>query len=578
MNELKALEIGKQNKVNKQLMDEISQYINEILDNDLPRIPFNGYSSFRDKGSRQESEKAYFNVRKQLTALGVYLQYVKPSDKEKDYFNELLWSVANEFTWCLAAHIPYNEKGFVNESSDIIDLFSAETAQTLSELIIIHKDIIDPFIAAFIKRQIEKRIFSPFLNNSWAWEKSKSNWCAVCSGCIGISALLLGDEDTKRKILTRVDISLNNYLNGFGEDGACEEGVGYWAYGFGYYIYYVAVREAIDKEFYLADETVNKIKKIAEFPYFVQISKEYLPFSDASHSVEIPTGLLSYLKKRFNVKTPKCSRITPFDFEHCYRYAHISRNLMWSDEELFNSELGEINHYFADKQWLIKRKDKFYIAVKGGSNNEEHNHNDVGSFVLGIDGETILTDLGAGQYSADYFTDKRYEFVHTRSYWHNLPIIQGQEQIATANRCEIKEIQEDYNYISMGLKSLYETKELEDFKRNILVDFSTRIISISDSFIGNEELHVEEGFVSYIKPDILNKGIVKWQGKSGIVTMNYDSEKCGVKIIECDTINHMGMEEKIYRLGLYLLKKEKNIKLKMKFSLYVGNDEENPNA
>ncbi len=568
MSELRALEIGKQNNFTLPLINEIKQYVSQVLDNEPPKIPFGGYSSFRDKGSRKESEEAYFNVRKQLTALGVYLQYVKPSDKEKDYFNELLWSVANEFTWCLAAHIPYDENGFANESYKIIDLFAAETAQTLSELITIHKDIIDPFIVSFIKRQIEDRIFIPFFEREWAWENSKSNWCAVCSGCIGITALLLADMDTKRKILSRVELALVNYLEGYGEDGACEEGVGYWGYGFGYYIYYIAMREGMDEEYHLAGKVINKIRKIAEFPYLVQVAEDkYLSFSDASNSVQIPTGLLSYLKKRFNVNSPKCSRITPFDFEHCYRYAHISRNLMWSDEILLGNELNEINHYFADKQWLIKRENEYYIAIKGGSNNEEHNHNDVGSFVLGIDSEVILTDLGAGQYSADYFTDKRYEFAHTRSYWHNLPIIQGKEQVATANRCKIREIHEDYNYISMGLESLYEIEELSDFTRNISIDLNKGEINILDSFIGDEELNVEEGFVSYVKPKIKGDGTVIWQGKSGNVILDYDNEKCSVNVVELDTVNHLGAAEKIYRVGLYPLKKEKDIKIEMKLSL-----------
>ena len=30
---------------------------------------------------------------------------------------------------------------------------------------------------------------------------------------------------------------MNHYLSGFGEDGYCSEGLGYWGYGFGHYLY-----------------------------------------------------------------------------------------------------------------------------------------------------------------------------------------------------------------------------------------------------------------------------------------------------------------------------------------------------
>ena len=39
-------------------------------------------------------------------------------------------------------------------------------------------------------------------------------------------------------------------------------------------------------------------------------------------------------------------------------------------------------YYAPDAQWFIKRTPFYGFAVKGGCNNEHHNHNDVGSFIF----------------------------------------------------------------------------------------------------------------------------------------------------------------------------------------------------
>ena len=38
--------------------------------------------------------------------------------------------------------------------------------------------------------------------------------------------------------------------------------------------------------------------------------------------------------------------------------------------------------------------DGFYVAAQGGHNNESHNHNDVGNFIVYFGGEPVLVDVG----------------------------------------------------------------------------------------------------------------------------------------------------------------------------------------
>ena len=47
------------------------------------------------------------------------------------------------------------------------------------------------------------------------------------------------------------------------------------------------------------------------------------------------------------------------------------------------------------------------VAIKGGNNNEHHNHNDVGSFVVAIGSAAPLLDPGAEIYTARTFSPSR---------------------------------------------------------------------------------------------------------------------------------------------------------------------------
>ncbi len=68
------------------------------------------------------------------------------------------------------------------------------------------------------------------------------------------------------------------------------------------------------------------------------------------------------------------------------------------------------------------------VAAKGGHNDESHNHNDVGEFVVYCDGKPLLIDAGVETYSRKTFSPQRYEIWTMQSAYHNLPTIDGVQQ------------------------------------------------------------------------------------------------------------------------------------------------------
>jgi hypothetical protein len=70
----------------------------------------------------------------------------------------------------------------------------------------------------------------------------------------------------------------------------------------------------------------------------------------------------------------------------------------------------------------------WYVAAKGGHNNESHNHNDIGEFVVYRNGLPLLIDAGVETYSRKTFSPQRYEIWTMQSAYHNLPTIDGVQQ------------------------------------------------------------------------------------------------------------------------------------------------------
>ena len=68
------------------------------------------------------------------------------------------------------------------------------------------------------------------------------------------------------------------------------------------------------------------------------------------------------------------------------------------------------------------------MELWGGHDNESHNHNDVGSFIVYHDAHPVIIDIGVGTYTSLTFSKRRYELFNCRSAYHNVPLVNGMEQ------------------------------------------------------------------------------------------------------------------------------------------------------
>lgn len=286
--------------------------------------------------------------------------------------------------------------------------FAAETAQTLAELLAVLGERLSPSVVALAKQEITRRVLAPFCRSavpySW-WETDCCNWSAVCAGSIGMAAIYMDrmgalEPAWKESCIKRVCDALNCYLGGMEEDGACTEGLGYFSYGMSYY---TAFAELLYEE---TGQSVNlmdnpKCARIAAFQekcYFGHGVS--LSFSDGSDSERFLPGLTAYLLHCFTqTKTPPYTAARRFCDDTCYRWLPNERNIRWLLAYGGMEEEAKMDFASCDllpaAQWMIyKNAQGNGFAAKGGHNDENHNHNDVGHFLCVYNGELLLTDLG----------------------------------------------------------------------------------------------------------------------------------------------------------------------------------------
>lgn len=480
-------------------------------------LPLDGYVSYLENGNRLVFETAYFARRRQLAILA--LAYMTTHEqKTKKLLEQVIWEICNEYTWALPAHLPIEKNQLKKTAVWWIDLFAAETAQTLAEILELMGTDFTLLTQNRIREEIDKRIVQPFEENHWEWEDKKNNWSGVIGGCIGMTALSVLEKNSARQraILQKVDHSLQSYLKGFALDGACEEGVGYWSYGFGYYIYFAEkLAEKLGDKTYL---NLPKVKEIAKFPYYVvRKNQQALPFSDYNFT-ELPSGLLSFCQREFQVPIPDIVKVNELDFDHCYRFAQLYRNLVWTEKS--EVERPTISHYFSTVEWGIfeSESDCLFFAAKGGHNEESHNHIDLGHFIFGTTNELFLTDLGAGEYTKDYFDEeKRYQYLVNHASGHSLPIINGCYQQAGAAKAKGTKFSDtpEGKLFSLDLTGAYGTNaNVKQFQRKLLLVPEENTLELREYFrMKKEKNELVESFVTTYPTEISGR-TVKIKGQA----------------------------------------------------------------
>jgi hypothetical protein len=491
----------------------------------IPETTYTLYRRFRLTGERAPYEGPYFEKRGSLTreTLAVWLGQ---DDARIDRVNDLLWSICEETTWVLPAH---------EKSESTIDLFAAETGVELAQVLQLIGDRLPEEMRARVNAEIKRRILDRYLAHAreYRWNGGTNNWTGVCAGSVGETFLMLEPDVARQaKALALVIEQLNRFIrSAFEEDGGCLEGIGYWNYGL---IHFVEFAEMLRERTAGAIDLLGqeKIKAIARYPLAVVLAKDtYASFADAEEHSSVRPFLAARLAQRAGAD----GLLGLTGGVEDWRLTSVLRNLLWWDgrqrdwpplEDVFlpQSGVARIIGETAHKPLAL--------AVKAGHNAEPHNHNDVGSFVLCIDGLIYLCDPGHGLYSADYFGPKRYENVFANSYGHSVPRIGGMLESPGRDRFGTIE-KTGQRSVRICFHHAYEVPALREAVRTLSVVDGAVILD--DAFVFDAPgLEVEEAFVTWQKVEvdgplarvITDKGWLEIRADTGAFAAEHLEDAC----------------------------------------------------
>lgn len=499
-------------------LDAVEKAAREALGTPLPDLPWSKFRLFRDTGDRATFEKPFFARRVRLsTLLAAVLGGRDPDGALLAALEDAMWETCNEFTWSLPAHLwraGPRERGMRDERH-MLDLFSAETGFYLAEALHFLGDRLDPDVVSRVRAEIRDRVLDSYLGPyelPW-WADGKNNWGAVCAGSIG-AAFLYAERDPARLRAAIVSVlgTLEAFVDSFPEDGACEEGVGYWNYGFGFFsIFADLLREYTAGAIDLFQ--APGVRRIAGFPQAVRLSgNRVASFSDGGRFWSPRGWLPSLLHARFpDLPAGGAPSSAPARF---VRASHVLRDFVFCDPAAAAAPLPDAVSYLPDAQWLVVRRAPFAFAAQFGNNGVSHNHNDVGSFLL-VDGDREgPMDLGSGIYTRQYFGPERYsdEILCCGSQGHSLPLIGGARQQPgrefRAAGVRLKRAPGDAELVFSGdIAPAYGLPALRSLHRTFRIRPAEGAVSIEDVFDHEGGLPPSiERFIGYEKPVLEGPG------------------------------------------------------------------------
>jgi hypothetical protein len=473
------------------LMDEIEQ---------LPATSYTFYRLFVQNGDRKGYEKPYFLKRTNLAAAALRL-FLGVEETQaaalRDIVQDHLWSICEESTWVLPAH-----------EHDSIDLFAAETSFVLAETLALLGEALAAEVRSRVRQEIERRIFEPYLrfHRSLHWYRGHNNWNGVCNSAVAATFLLIEPEPGRvaRAIRLALD-GLRVFLaSAFEADGSSTEGVAYWHYGL---INFVALAEMLRARSAGAIDLLasDHIRRVAAYPARMQLfGPWFASFSDCNELVEFNPGIIARLAECTGEYSLLNILARPATYGGDWRLTMMIRNMLWWDgSQPASATVGDAVLAAAGVARLVAARPTgapLVLAIKAGHNGENHNQNDIGSFILHIDGENLLTDPGRGLYSRDFFGPRRYENIFANSYGHSVPRIGGRLQGTGPNfRGELLDVRVEspLKHARLELARAYPIEGLASARRQITLSADGHAWLQDDFRFDGEPTEVEEAVLTW---------------------------------------------------------------------------------
>lgn len=457
-------------------------------------------------------------------------------------------------SWSIAAHQvrQSNGRSLPLKDEHLIELTSGDVGSLFSWIYFFFQDEFDkvnPTISKRLRFELEERILEPFMEKDFWWMGFNyrpgiviNNWNVWCNfNALQCFLLLENDKDRLAEAVAKSMRSVDQFINYSKQDGACEEGPSYWGHAAGkMYDYLQLLYDGTGGKVSIFDEPM--IKNMGEYISRTYVGNDWVVnFADASAKLSLDAdfifrygkavqsnemiGFANMLSKnQKDVSAPNYGRDIFRSFQSLLYFKDFSHNTV----EYTTPQ----NTWYPETEFCyMKNNNGFFLALKGGFNNESHNHNDVGTFSLYMNEVPVFIDAGVGTYTRQTFSSERYNIWTMQSLYHNLPEINGYQQKFGTNYAAKNTKYDPKNHtFSLDISGAYPKESgINYWKRNYILK-EDRLLIRDDFDLNNSTQKNRFYFLTWGKVDNSIEGIVIVDVMDKQAELRYDKNNFIVSI------------------------------------------------
>jgi hypothetical protein len=560
--------------------DEIISRGEAAIDYQWQVIKATDFIEYERSGSRETMSRPFNANRSALSNL-VLAELAEGKGRFLDQIANGIWFFCENTSWVASAHLP--NTSLPNPDQHILDLMAGDMGSFLSWTYYFLKDELDRkvhrYISQRLRQTIQERILDAYMERDYGYLAFNAtpltkvnNWNPwVNFNVVSAYLLLENDPDKLAVAIYRSMVSVDSFINYYHDDGATEEGTSYFSHAVGKLYDYLQILSYAG----VPVAPVFKeplIRRMGEF-----VSKAYIGdgwvvnYSDASPRYSGPIGVIYRYGDAVGSHEMK-------QFASYLYHRDKSTNYIVSGSDIFRTlenmgshqsvvatapSTSQESHTWYPKTELLYIRDKsgFFFSAKGGTNQQSHNHNDVGSFVLFYKNKPVFIDVGVGTYTRQTFSGERYSIWTMQSNYHNVPVINGAAQRSLG----LNRHPEDEKYRARNVQfnprrlgftadisgSYSPEAKVQKWERSYNLNRGRLVIE--DDFVLTEaSVPNQVNFIVQAEPDMSRPGRVRMNVDGETIVLVYDGSRFDAVVEDiplADTRLSNVWGSKIYRLS-----------------------------
>lgn len=357
-------------------------------------------------------------------------------------------------TWAASAHLPLQRQntGVPDVEDPIIDIAGSNLAVLLAystHLLRQPLDAMSPAISRRVQLEIQRRMLQPYYTRRDFWwmgyqtTARPNNWTIWCNYNL-LQCILLMETDPARRLqgIYKTIETTDLFLDTYEDDGVCEEGPSYWNRAAGYLQPYLEILQHITGGRLQAWQ-LPRIKAMGRFIMLAHVAGNYyFNYSDAPARLRPDAGIVyrygagigDSALMAFGATLARQQGWPQAQLQHDYLQVLLQNAVDREHVLAFSgAQPDQGNHWLPKKELAIIRSSThseqgWYLGIKAGHNGWSHGHNDAGSAIVFYNGHPVLIDVGREAYRKQSFGKDRYSNWLMQSAYHNLPLINGEQQ------------------------------------------------------------------------------------------------------------------------------------------------------